>query len=102
MSLSVAKTMLIWTCIKKIKNNTGRFINFMDALTEFNIGINNLNRFLLCEEIDKNIIQSTEDHSSPYAIEFNNCNFIWGFNKYDEESEKNKSKNKGKPKGKYS
>jgi ATP-binding cassette subfamily C (CFTR/MRP) protein 1 len=98
MSLSVAKTMLIWTCIKKIKNNTSRFINFMDALTEFHIGITNLNRFLLCEEIDKDIIQTVHNNDSTNAIEFNNCNFMWGFNKYDEESEKNKEGNEEKRK----
>jgi ABC-type bacteriocin/lantibiotic exporter with double-glycine peptidase domain len=90
MSLSVAKTMLLWTCINKIKGHTSSLVHFMDDITEFRLGVKYLSRFLLCEEIDKNIIQSFVDENSHYAIEFNNCDFMWGFNKYDEEREKKK------------
>jgi ABC-type multidrug transport system fused ATPase/permease subunit len=96
MSLSVAKTMLIWTCINKIKEHTNVLVNFMGAITEFQLGAKYLSRFLLCEEIDMGIVQSFVDENSEYAIEFNKCDFMWGFNKYDEEREKKKKEAKDK------
>ena len=67
---------------------------FVGLVMEFLVSIRRINEFLMCDEIDENIIKREED--GEVAIEVNNGNFFWGFAKAtDDEMENEKKKLSG-------
>ena len=46
---------------------------------QFMVSIKRINKFLLCDEIDEDLIKRVQDRSSDIAVKISNQNFFWGF-----------------------
>ena len=58
---------------------------FIGMIIQFLVSIKWINKFLLCDEVDEDLLKRIQDHTSDGAVKIDNQNFFWGFSNADDD-----------------